>query len=486
MQLLILRENTFECETLFQIEGSKMVKPLTSNNKPGKKATTTEKSQPASKNLSRLKKRMIVVCIGSSAGGLEALEQLFSNMPNDTGLSFVVIQHLDPKSKSAMPEILARFTKMSIQTASDGLKLKPNSIYLNQPHQNMRIHNDKLFFEGPSLSSINYPIDFFMNSLAAEKGQDAIGIILSGTGSDGTVGISSIKQNNGFTLVQEANSAKYADMPKSAIATDYVDFVLKPDKMPEKLIQLFRGEYKNKSELGLIDEDSREVFKEIFSILSARTNHDFSGYKKPTINRRIHKRMAANQIDDISDYATFLKTDEQEPQALLKDILISVTSFFRDPEAYKSLAELINPIIKLKDSNDDIRIWVIGCATGEEAYSIAILVSECLTMLRKKSRIQIYATDIDEAALKIARRGSYSTSIASDISQDRLDSCFAKPGYAYTINNDIRENIVFTKHNVISDPPFLKLDLICCRNLLIYFDNNVQRYVLSCHVNNVG
>jgi two-component system CheB/CheR fusion protein len=420
-----------------------------------------------------------IIGIGASAGGLEALEKFFTYMSSDSGMAFVIVQHLYPAQHSSMPEILSRFSKMPIQVATDGMQVEPDSIYLIPPNKNMGIEKGALYLQEPvQTPGLKLPVDFFFRSLAREKGPDAIGIILSGTGGDGTPGLRAIKAELGTVFVQDPESAKYDGMPRSAIDTGLSDFVLKPDEMPEKLVQFVRHSALNGARLSAVAEETKEPMQQIFAILRARTSHDFSRYKQTTIRRRLQRRMSVNQINDIGDYANFLNENEDEIKALLKDILISVTNFFRDAESFKALKGHLKKLLANKAQGGELRVWVAGCATGEEAYSVGIIISECLEELKKLLQLQMYGTDIDVDALHVARTGLYPANIAADVTPERLKRFFVKENEAYRIKKEIREMVVFAPQNFIKDPPFSRMDLICCRNLLIYLESEVQKRML--------
>ena len=421
-----------------------------------------------------------VVGIGASAGGLEAFENFFSRMPPDSNMAFVVVQHLDPTGHSSMPEILSRFTKMPIRVATDGMRVEPNFIYLMPPNKSIEIENGSLRLHAPTPPpGPRLHIDVFLRSLAKEKGSDAIGIIFSGTGTDGTLGLRAIKAEARTVFVQDPESAKYDGMPRSAIDTGMADFVLKPENMPAKLIKFIKHSAIDRIRTGAAEESAREPIQRIFAILRTRTGHDFSRYKQSTIRRRLERRMSVNQINKISEYAKYLKENENEAKALLKDLLISVTNFFRDAGAFNALKEETRKLIKSKAQNSDLRVWVAGCATGEEAYSVAIIISECLAEIEKRLQVQIYGTDIDMGALHKARGGLYPANIAADVTPERLKRFFIKENNeSYRIKKEIREMVIFAPQNFIKDPPFSRMDLICCRNLLIYLESDVQKRVL--------
>ncbi len=420
-----------------------------------------------------------VVGIGASAGGLEALEQFFSHMPADKGIAFVVVQHLDPTGHSSMPQILSRFTKMPTAVAQNGMRVEPNSIYLLPPSKNMGVRKGTLFLQEPAhQAGPRLPIDFFLRTLAKEMGSDAIGVILSGTGTDGTLGLRAIKAELGTVFVQNPDSARYDGMPRSAIDTGLADFVLKPGEMPEKLIHFIEHSAIHGARLGDAAEEALEPLKQIFAILRTRSGHDFSRYKRSTIRRRLQRRMSVHQITDLAGYAHFLRESEEEEKALLKDLLISVTSFFRDPEAFEALKKQVTDLIKSRAPGSDLRIWVAGCATGEEAYSVAIILRECLDELEKHLQVQIYGTDIDVDALQTARAAKYPGNIAVEVGPDRIRKFFIKENETFRVRKELREAIVFAPQNFIKDPPFSKMDLICCRNLLIYLESDVQKRLL--------
>jgi two-component system CheB/CheR fusion protein len=453
----------------------KKVRGAGKTKKPLKDPSSTETSQRASLSEQTLR----IVAMGASAGGLEAFQQFFKNMPPDSGMAFVLVQHLDPGHPSAMTDILSRQTKMPVYEATDGMKVEANSIYLIPPNKFMGITNGVLYLQEPiQPHGLRLPIDFFFRSLAKEKGQDAIGIVLSGTGTDGTLGLRAIKADLGTVMVQDPESARYDGMPRNAIDTGLADFVLTPEKMPGQLIQFVKHSVKNGAKTRASVEEQQEVLQKIFAILKTQTGHDFSRYKQATIKRRIERRMSVNQIDDISDYASFIRGNPQEVKALIKDILISVTNFFRDPEAFDSLKGKIKDLINNKTPGSDFRVWVAGCATGEEAYSVAMTVVECMEEADKHFLIQIFATDIDTDALNVARAGIYPANIAADITSERLKRFFVRQEGSFRISKELREMVIFAPHNFIKDPPFSKMDLVCCRNLLIYLEVELQKRLL--------
>ncbi len=425
--------------------------------------------------------RFPIVGIGSSAGGLEALEIFFSNLPSDTNMAFVIIQHLSPRHKSIMADILMKYTQMQVLQIKDDQKIEPNHVYLNPPDKNVIILNRRLLLIEPTQThGINLPIDCFFRSLSEDLGEKAICIVLSGTATDGTLGLKAIKGEGGMALVQDPDSAKYAGMPSSAIATGLVDFILAVEKIPEALVRYVRHPYIERPErIETAKQQFRGYVQKILASIRTSTGHDFSKYKQTTIRRRIERRMAVHQIDSIEKYDTYLHRTPAEISILFKDLLIGVTSFFRDAKAFEVLkAKVIPELIKNKNPKFPLRIWVAGCATGEEAYSIAILFVEVMDKLKKQINIQIFSSDIDNEALDVARAAVYPDSIAADVSSARLDRYFIKDDNTYRIKKQIRDMVVFADQNVIKDPPFSRLDLVSCRNLLIYMEPVLQKKVL--------
>jgi len=422
-----------------------------------------------------------IVGMGASAGGLEAFERFFQNMSNDSGIGFILVPHLDPTHVSLMPELIQKRSKMDVFQIKDGVKVKPNAVYIVPPNYDLAILNGILqLFPPPKIGGPRMPIDYFFRSLAQDEGEKAICIILSGMGTDGTLGLRSVKGELGMAMVQTPDSAKYNGMPRSAIETDLVDYILPPEKMPAQLIA-YANHAAKKVDPNLIAVEGKvpDAMQKIFILLRTHTGHDFSSYKKSTIYRRIERRMQVHQMDKIATYVRLLQENKVEVETLFKELLIGVTNFFRDPEAFKALEENALPRL-LADKSDDytIRAWVPGCSSGEEAYSIAILLRECTEKLKRHVGIQIFATDIDESTIDTARAGIYPASISADVSPNRLKRFFMSEDNMHRIKKDIREMLVFAPQDIIKDPPFTKLDLICCRNLLIYFEADLQKTLL--------
>jgi len=427
------------------------------------------------------KSKFPVVGIGASAGGLEAIEMLFANTPSELKIAFCIIQHLAPDRKSIMGSLLEKYTKMKIVEVQDGIKVEPGFVYLNPPNKDVSIMNGRLLLSEPTLPrGAHLPIDRFFRSLAEDKGDKSICIVLSGTGTDGTLGLKAIKEVGGMAMVQEETQAKYDGMPKSAIDTGLVDYVLPVEKMAEVLSKYVEHPYIVGPERALSAKEKLEVYlQKIFMLIRSNTGHDFSQYKQNTIHRRIERRMAVHQIGKISEYVAYLEKNQSEIKLLFKDFLITVTNFFRDPKAFECLNEdVILPMAKAKPNEANIRVWVAGCATGEEAYSIAILLSEAAREVRKHFNVQIFATDIDVAAIERARMGIYPDSIVADVSAERLKQFFVKEENAYRVKKQIRETVVFAMQDLVKDAPFSKLDLVSCRNVLIYMNTVLQKKII--------
>jgi len=420
-----------------------------------------------------------IVGIGASAGGLEALESFFTHMPATDNLAFVVVQHLSPDYKSLMAELLAKHTTMPIMQGEDGVEVVPGRIYLIPRKKNMTIYKRKLFLTEQE-HGLNLPIDIFLRSLAEDAGEKAVGVILSGTGSDGTRGIRAIKEAGGLVIVQDGDDAKFDGMPRSAVSTGIVDFILPAAKIPEELGNFVSGNVRITTDPSGARLGGPNSIAKVFMLIKRKTGVDLSFYKESTIYRRIERRMGINQIMEVPQYIELLETSPGEITTLYKEILIGVTKFFRDYEAFDVLSrEVIPQIFNHKESGEPIRIWVAGCSTGEEAYSIAIQFAEYAEEHHLRHDIKIFATDIDKDALEHASYGLYPESIAADASSERLARFFIRKGENYQIIPAIREMVVFAYHNIFKDPPFRNIDLVSCRNLLIYLQPVLQKKVLS-------
>ncbi len=423
-----------------------------------------------------------IVGIGASAGGLEALEGFFSNMPDNSNLAVVVIQHLAPKYKSIMATLLNKYTTMKILEINDGMRALPNCVYLNTPGMDVAIMNRTFQLIQPlEPHAYRLPIDFFFRSLADDLGEKAICIVLSGTGTDGTLGLKAIKGAGGMTMAQDETEAKYDSMPRSAINTGAVDLVLPVERMPGELLKYIKHPYIDSvRSTGATEEKYQNNVTKILLQIRNHTGQDFSQYKQNTIRRRIERRMAVHQIDKIADYLSYIRENTAEIGILYKDLLIGVTNFFRDKDAFDLLKNtVISEIIQRKQTNSALRVWVAGCATGEEAYSIAILIAEIMEKKQRQCNVQIFATDIDSTAIEFARAGIYPDSIAADVSKERLKQFFIKEDNSYKLKKRIREMLVFAAQSLIKDPPFSRLDLVSCRNVLIYMDASLQKKILS-------
>ena len=420
-----------------------------------------------------------VVGIGASAGGLDALERFFANMPENTGMAFIVVSHLDPNHVSIMPELIQKSTRMKLFEAEDGMRVEPNHVYVAPANRDLAmLHGTIQLIEPLEAHGFRLPIDFFFKSLAVDCGERAVCIILSGMASDGTAGLKAVKSELGMVMVQDPASAKFDGMPSSAIKTELADYVLPPEEMPGQLIKYASRKTKRVlSGRTMAAGKIPDTFQKLFILLRNRTGHDFSQYKQNTIYRRVERRIAISQLENLPNYLRMLQENPAEIESLFRELLIGVTTFFRDPESFVKLKTALLDLVKSKPDNGQIRIWVPGCSTGEEAYSVAILLRECLTESKKDLNVQIFATDIDGLAIERARSGSYS-GIASDVSKERLSHFFTSRDDRFQIRKDIREMLIFAQQSLIKDPPFTKLDLITCRNLLIYFSTELQKRII--------
>ncbi|MEO1559671.1 MAG: chemotaxis protein CheB, partial [Cyanobacteria bacterium J06632_19] len=438
---------------------------------------------------------MFVVGIGASAGGLQAIEEFFQNMPNDSGAAFVIVQHLSPNFKSLMKEILQRHTRMDISKVTDGMELAPNSIYLIPADKNLIIEDGSLHLvkrEDQKHIKPNFPIDLFFNSLAKNYGEHAIGVVLSGTGSDGSIGLQAINEAKGIVLVQEPSTAEFDGMPLSAIAAlnlqnlprrnlNGISQVTSPAELAE-LIHTYlispisiKQEYINSS-LGLDDKK----LCQITDILSQYQQVNFSFYKRSTLSRRIHRRCSAHYCNNIEEYIQILQKSDKEKQALFQDLSITVTSFFRDKGAWECLSQKVIPeLIERTQTDEELRFWVGGCATGEEAYSLAILVDEALEKFQKQLRVKIFTTDINEEALEKAAIGIYSKDIVGSVNPQRLEKYFIPRQDSFQVKRKLRDMLIFAAHDLTKDVGFTRINLVTCRNMLIYLQPELQRRVLQ-------
>jgi two-component system CheB/CheR fusion protein len=423
-----------------------------------------------------------VVGLGASAGGLEALEKFLFHVPPDCGMAFVVVTHQHPGHTSLLPELLGKRTRMRVQVAADGIAVEPNTVYLSLPEGYLAIlHGSLHLMEPDEAGLLRLPIDYFFRSLAEDQREKAIGIVLSGTGTDGTLGLKAIKGATGMTMAQEPESAKYSGMPNSAIATGLVDYILPVERLPKQLLTYTRGPYLASTEPEPGGEAGLpEPMQKIILLLRARAGHDFSVYKTNTIRRRIERRINVHQIKGPEQYQRLLQENPHELDLLFKELLIGVTNFFRDPEAFNVLAKTVVPgLLAARPAEAPVRVWVAGCSSGEEAYSLAMLFQEGMDRLKKHFPVQFFGTDLDHESIDAARVGFYPEGIARDVRPQRLARFFIKEDGGYRIKKEIRELVIFAPQNVLKDPPFTKLDLITCRNLLIYMKPAAQERLLS-------
>jgi chemotaxis methyl-accepting protein methylase/PAS domain-containing protein len=423
-----------------------------------------------------------IVGIGASAGGLEVLEQFIRNVPANSGIAFVIVQHLDPTHKGIMSELLQRGTSMKVLQVKDRTPVQPDSVYVIPPNKDMSILRGVLHLLEPvAARGLRLPIDFFFRSLAHDQQEHSIGVILSGMGSDGTLGLRSIKEKAGVALVQEPATARFDGMPRSAVDAGLADIVAPVNELPGKIIAyLHRTPLIARSEVILQDKAQSALEKAVI-LLRAQTGHDFSLYKRNTLYRRIERRMGIHQIDKMSNYIHYLQENTQELDLLFKELLIGVTTFFRDPAAWEQMRDQAIPALLANQSTGQaLRAWVPGCSTGEEAYSLAIAFKEAVEKAKLKGNfaLQIFATDLDKDAVDKARQGIFPCNIAADVSGERLSRFFVKEEGGYRLRKEIREMVIFAPQNLIMDPPFTKLDILTCRNLLIYLDSEVQQKLI--------
>ncbi|AGA90351.1 PAS domain S-box [Thioflavicoccus mobilis 8321] len=422
----------------------------------------------------------VVVGVGASAGGLSAFKRFLRSLPSDSGMAFVLIQHLDPSHESMMAELLSKYTTMPIVQIDEAMPIEPNTVYMIQPNRFVKIEDNGLFVEAPvQRRGVRLPIDYFFSSLARARRERAICVVLSGTGSDGADGLREVKGEGGMTIAQRTEDAEFDGMPSAAVATGAVDHVLAIEEMADAILAYSRHAYVHNHSNGTLASAAPEHFRAILSLLNARTERDFSRYKHGTLARRIERRMGIRHIDSAADYLKLLRSDQEEVHALFKDLLIGVTRFFRDPAAWSELEHILAHQLRDRRSEEAVRVWVPGCATGEEAYSIAMLLFELQERQNKRWDIQVFATDIDSDAIEAARFGLYSENIASDLTEARLTAFFQHDGNKLRVKKRLRETCVFAVQSLLSDAPFSNLDLISCRNLLIYLESDIQQRVLD-------
>jgi len=423
-----------------------------------------------------------IVGIGASAGGLSGFQGFLSHMPTDSGMAFVIISHHQAGQQSLLPELLSHATKMRVEEASEGMVVEPDHVYVAPSGRNLALSGGRLRLAMPTTPrGPPLPIDSFLCSLAHDVGNRAAAIILSGTGTDGTLGVRAVKGESGLILVQDEVSADFPGMPASAVATGLADCVVPPEEMPEHLVAWSRGSYLRGVAASALATRAmpQEELATILALLRARTGHDFSGYKPSSLHRRIQRRQTLHQLDRSRDYLRFLEEHEQEVRALFQDLLIGVTGFFRDGGAFEALEAPLAELMTAKPDHAVLRVWIPGCSTGEEAYSFAILLAECIGRLGKPLGVEIFATDLDPQAIATARRGRYPEGITADVSKQRLARFFVRQDREFEVKKEIRAMVVFAIHDILGDPPFTRIDIVSCRNLLIYLGVELQRRVLA-------
>src|SRR5947207_3974041 len=439
------------------------------------------KAQPRSEP-AKAKLGCPIVGIGGSAGGFEAAMDLLRHLPTRTGMAFVIVQHLDPHHGSRLPNLLGKATSMPVSEVTETITPKPDAVYVQPPNKCVIAKNGKLTLVTRT-EKLNVAIDHFFESLAEECGSRGIGVVLSGTGSDGTAGLRAIKAAGGLTFAQSEESAKFDAMPRSAIRAGFVDLALTPREIAREIERIANHPYLRRP-LSDPEEIEKAAYKQaddlgrIFLSLKKQTGVDFSAYKETTLLRRIQRRMALHRIDKVNQYARFLRDNKKEIEALFDDLLINVTRFFRDKQLFRALKKRLLPALfksKGKDRQPELRVWVPGCATGEEVYSLAICILEALGSRLSKMRIQIFGTDLRESVIEHARAGIYPSAIEKDVSHARLKRFFAKRDGSYQIHRNVRDTCTFARQNITADPPFSRLDMISCRNVLIYLSPELHK-----------
>jgi chemotaxis methyl-accepting protein methylase/PAS domain-containing protein len=423
-----------------------------------------------------------IVGIGASAGGLEALDQFLGRVPTGSGMAFVIVQHLDPTRKGIMSELLQRVTGMKVIEVKDRTTVRPDCVYVIPPNKDMSILHGVLHLLKPTATrGMRLPIDFFLRSLAQDQQEHSVGVILSGMGSDGTMGLRAIKEKAGVVLVQEPATAKFDSMPRSAIDAGLADIVAPAEELPGKILAYLQRTPLLARTEEVLEDKAQSALEKVVILLRAHTGNDFSFYKRNTLYRRIERRMGIHQIKKMTAYVRYLQENSQELDLLFRELLIGVTNFFRDPAAWEQLSEAAIPsLLASRTPDKTLRAWVAGCSTGEEAYSLAIVFKEALEAVKPRGKfsIQIFATDLDRDAIEKARSGIFSANIAADISEARLKRFFTNEEHGYRVRKEIREMVIFAPQNLIMDPPFTKLDMLCCRNLLIYLTTEVQKKLI--------
>lgn len=451
------------------------MKPKSSGRNPRNSSKEEDSALPGRKN------DLLIAAVGASAGGIEAFTELVSNLPTDTGMAFVLVQHLDPEHHSMLTELLSKKTAMRVKEVTNGMAVEPNHVYVIPPNATMSISNHTLQLAPRGDSrALHMSIDHFMRALAEEQGNRAIGVILSGSGTDGTVGLAEIQAHGGVTFAQDEASAKYDSMPRSAVAAGCVDYILPPKAIARELSRIARHPYLVRDEGPEFAPTENGGLNLVFQLLRKTTGVDFTHYRQTTILRRIQRRMVVHKMEKIDEYVKYLQSNPTEIKALYQDMLINVTSFFRNPKMFDALKAHVFPTIaKNRPPEGSLRIWTPGCASGEETYSVAIALLEYLGDKASQTHIQFFGTDVSEASITKARSGLYAENIQADVSPERLRRFFNKVEGGFRISKTIRDMCIFAQHNVLNDPPFSQMDLICCRNLLIYLEPVLQNKVIS-------
>ena len=433
------------------------------------------------KNMKKADSHFPIIGIGASAGGLEALELFLKNIPEDSSMAFVVVQHLDPTRKDMMVELLQRVTDLQVAQVTENTPVQPNHVYVIPPNKDMSIFHGKLhLFEPAAPRGLRLPIDFFFRSMADDQQERGIGVILSGMGTDGTLGLGAIKERGGVSFVQDPASAKFDSMPISVIEAGLADVTAPVEELPARIFAYLQHKPSFDNVEPTLADKTQASLDKVMILLRSKTGHDFSLYKKTTIHRRLERRMGVHQIDDISNYIRFLQENPQELELLYKELLIGVTNFFRDPEVWEHLQNEVIVELITTSVSQTLRAWVPGCATGEEAYTLAICFKEMMERIKPDHdlTLQIFATDLSQEAINKAREAIYPANIAADVSPERLSRFFDRVGDGYQVVKTIREMVIFARQNLIMDPPFTKLDILSCRNLLIYMTSELQRKII--------
>ena len=484
-------------------ESEKQASPPSQRFDPSASDETIENARDGAKKRRDPNEPAAVIGIGASAGGIGPLQQFFGDMPAESGLAFVVVMHLSPEHESNLAQVIQQKTQMPVMQVTKAVKVKPNCIYVIPPNKQLTFQDSMLDVIDPQQAiGRRVTIDIFFRTLAQSYGQRALAVVLSGTDSDGAIGIKHIRAQGGVTIAQDPGEAEYESMPMMAIATGMVDWVMRVSDMPAKLLEFVANENRMRLPPEIPDaqepdrkdqhapggetvsdetrnREDESAIGEVLAHLRAQTGHDFSHYKRATVLRRIARRLQVNSLERIPEYLEFLRRHPAEARALLQDLLIGVTHFFRDQESFHALAANIPQLFAGKRREDHVRVWVVGCATGEEAYSIAMLLCEHAEKLDAPPPIQVFATDIDDAAIHDGRDGIFPSTIEADVSIERLRRFFVKDQGRYRVRKELREKVLFAAHNVLRDSPFSRVDLISCRNLLIYLNQKAQDQVFD-------